>query len=193
MYSENIARYLPDGHALKAKYMPRSNMYKLNRSIDQSTTTLKKSIEFQLNQYNINITKNYLVEYEIMLGVGTLESCFNRSVSEIIRSKQIQALMYGYGANTCHDIVRVVKKLGYDIKCTSAIDVPGFPYTFPLTLAADKADLANILIIDLPVAPGESFPYTFPFVFSDTPEINALKCFIESLVNANIKVIYNFK
>jgi len=190
MNNELLALYLPDGYALKAKYIPKSNIYKLNKSIDQNTWTLRQSIDLQLNQYNINTTSDYLVEYEIMLGVGSIKGCFTKSVSKIMRSNQIRALMYAYGANTCDDIVKVVKILGYDIKCTPAIDVIGFPYTFPVTLSESLVNLSNTLIIDLPVSSENVFPYTFPLTFSDTPEIGALKCFIESLINANIKIIY---
>lgn len=188
-----LAKYLPSGKALIAKDNISSNLYKFIKSQAQEFSLISTKLNETLCEYDAQKTTKYIEEYERMLGIPEA-GCFETSVSIERRRNQIYAKLLAIGTQTCDDLVEVIAALGITIKCETGFKCGVFPVSFPWCFFGNTLQATHTLRITfIGFSDTNLFPVSFPWFFNGESYIENVKCFIETLIPANVKVFYAFE
>lgn len=187
------ANYLPGGRLFGAKYDEDSNLRKLLFALAGEITRVQLKVQELADEYFIPTTTNLIAEWEKAVGIP--DSCLKNTVTIEERRKQVQAKFALMKLNTKEDFIALAHFFGFTIDI-----IPGeennsaFPFTFPVTLFANKkhARFTMIVIFIGVPQPTSVFPLTFPVTFGDNKE-KFLMCLIRKLAPANVHIIYRYQ
>lgn len=188
---EVLAQYMPVGKSMIAKDIKTTNLYKLLQSSSLEFGRITSKLNEMICQYDVTVTTEYIEEYEQMLGIP--DNCFTNTETIERRRQQIEAKLRAIGTQTCQDLIDVIAILGVTIECETGFQCGIFPADFPWCFSGGSFEASHLLYITF-VGFNDSnlFPVDFPWFFSGSSYIERIKCFIESLVPANVRVVFRF-
>lgn len=188
--TQSLANYLPNGALFAGKNVEGTNIRNMLSSFALEIIRKETTLDTIATQYYPFNTVDFLAEWESALRIP--DDCFEvEGVSIEQRQKQIIAKLALDKLITKDDFIALAAFFGYTITITTGLEDNSFPFTFPFFLAgSEKEQKFTIIVTFKGIAPEVGFPYIFPLTFPPPDPLEFLKCYIQKLVPANVKVIY---
>lgn len=175
------AKYLPQGKAWGAKNVITSNLFKYLNSIGSESNYYRSYLNDISTQFDINITTNFLEEWETLLGIP--DDCFSIDVDITTRRNQCLAKIKARGVQTSQDLVDIIQILGYESTITTR-------YAVDPTDPNPNISSYELLITFLDTETSTIFPVTFPWFFGQSGYLLNVECFIKKIIPATCTVSF---
>lgn len=189
-----LARKLPDGLALNAKYQDGSVLRRVLLALGAEYARMEAYLNYVKCELNLSTTNDLILEHEADYRMSG--NCFKDQDALDIqqRIKNILTLISARGTTTAEQFEIVADAMGFNISVESKQvgSENNFPFTFPMTFTVPYDWRVRFQIfIDVQADTPSSFPYTFPITFAeDTTAI--LVCFLETLKPSNTEIVWEF-
>ena len=175
-----FAKYLPEGKAWTSKNNTNSNLFKIINSLSLEDNRFRYYLNSIFYQFDINITNDFLEEWEKQLGIP--DDCFNTTVSIDRRRRQCLAKIYARGVQTPKELQDIIGLLGYSATITTKFAQD--------PLSDPNVSSYELLITFLDTSVSTIFPVTFPWYFGENGYLLTVECFILKLIPSNCDVSF---
>ena len=190
--AEILAQELPDGQNLTSKILIAKNLYNFLLGVGIECSQAESYIYAFVDQFDINITENFINEWESVVGIP--DSCFSGTGTLEERQRDVIAKISSFGVSTEQQFIDLAAQYGYTI----TIEHRNFNSTpfdmlfdYPLGSGADAGKFTMFVIFQGVSTPQNIFDMQFNYIFEDGP-YNIVICLFNKLKPANTLIIYEF-